>query len=81
VKKYRPDFLIRLASGVMLVLEVKGQESQESETKRKFLAEWIQAVNTHGGFGKWTSDVSFDPADVEGILERHCADAVTAGAF
>ena len=68
VKKYRPDFLIRLHNGVTLVLEVKGIDSQESQAKRRFLAEWVQAVNDHGGFGRWACDVSFDPADVEGIL-------------
>lgn len=68
VKKYRPDFLIRLNSGIMLVLEVKGQDSQESKTKREFLDEWVKAVNGHGGFGRWTWDVSFHPKDVAGIL-------------
>ena len=29
VRKYRPDFLIRLRSGDMLVLETKGQESEK----------------------------------------------------
>lgn len=52
VQKYRPDFLIRLATGKMLVLEVKGQDSQQNRTKREFLAEWVKAVNAHGGFGK-----------------------------
>ena len=50
VKKYRPDFLIRLATGKMLVLEVKGQDTQQDKTKREFLAEWVKAVNQHGGF-------------------------------
>ena len=71
VKKYRPDFLIRLATGKMLVLEVKGQDTQQNKTKREFLDEWVKAVNGHGGLGRWASDVSFDPADVPGILARH----------
>ena len=41
VRKYRPDFLIRLVTGDMLVLEVKGQESEQDKTKRRFLAEWV----------------------------------------
>lgn len=69
VKKYRPDFLIRLKNNTMLALEVKGQDSQENRTKREFLAEWVKAVNTHGGFGQWASAVSFDPKDVGGTLE------------
>ncbi|MGB2985501.1 MAG: hypothetical protein WBE26_06420 [Phycisphaerae bacterium] len=71
VRKYRPDFLVRLTSGTMLVLEVKGQDSQQNRTKREFLSEWVKAVNAHGGFGKWAWDVSFDTADIAGILERH----------
>jgi type III restriction enzyme len=71
VQKYRPDFLVRLTNGKMLVLEVKGQNSQQDGTKRDFLREWVNAVNTHGGFGIWASDVSFSPADLTGILRKH----------
>ena len=53
IRKYRPDFLIRLKSGKMLVLEVKGQDSQENHTKREFLDEWVRAVNAQGAFGAW----------------------------
>jgi type III restriction enzyme len=70
VRKFYPDFLVRLASGQMLVLEVKGQDTAQNQTKRKFLEEWIQAVNAHGGFGRWAWAVSRQPADVAGILEE-----------
>ena len=56
VKKFRPDFLIRLANGVNLILEVKGQDTQENRRKRQFLAEWVTAVNEHAAlaYGKPT---------------------------
>ena len=73
VRKYRPDFLIRLTNGTMLVLEVKGQDSQEDRTKREFLDEWTKAVNAHGGFGCWSWEVSRDPKDIGGILKKHNA--------
>jgi hypothetical protein len=38
----------------MLVLEVKGQDNQELQTKREFLTEWVRAVNEHGGFARWS---------------------------
>ena len=60
-------------TGKMLVLEVKGQDTQQNKTKRQFLAEWVAAVNGHGGFGRWACDVSFDPADIRGILAKHSA--------
>jgi type III restriction enzyme len=71
VKKYRPDFLIRLANRLNLVLEVKGQDTQENRTKRQFLGDWVKAVNEHGGFGKWTWDLSLQPKDVVDILAKY----------
>ena len=71
VRKYRPDFLIRLASGDVLVLETKGQDRDQDRTKRRFLAEWVDAVNAHGGFGRWCWNVSKAPADIRDILARH----------
>lgn len=70
VKKYRPDFIIRLRDGSHLILETKGQDTQQDKTKREFLDEWVRAVNAHGGFGRWAWAVSKNPADVAGILER-----------
>jgi type III restriction enzyme len=71
VKKYRPDFLIRLTNGVHLVLEVKGQDTQENQSKRQFLDEWVKAVNSHGGFGVWAWDVVLQPKEVVAILRKH----------
>ncbi len=68
VRKYRPDFLIRLKSGDMLVLETKGQDNEQNRTKRRFLDEWTRAVNQHGGFGRWLWAVSRDPGDIKDIL-------------
>ena len=77
VRKYRPDFLVRLRPGAMLVLETKGRDSDQDRTKRRFLDEWTRAINAHGGFGHWSWDVSSDPGDIQDILARHArTDAV-----
>ena len=76
VRKYRPDFLIRLTSGDMLVLETKGRDSEQDRTKRQFLDEWVNAVNTHGGFGRWTWAVSTTTGDIPDILARHSSATV-----
>ncbi|MBW2147145.1 MAG: DEAD/DEAH box helicase family protein [Deltaproteobacteria bacterium] len=68
--KYRPDFIIKLSTGSFLVLETKGKETDQDKTKRKFLDEWVRAVNEHGGFGQWKWAVSKDPGDVADILEK-----------
>jgi len=71
ILKYRPDYIVRLTSGGMLILEVKGQDMQQDKTKREFLAEWVQAVNQYGGFGEWSWDVSRNPKDLINILQTH----------
>jgi len=62
--KYRPDYLIRLVNGAMLIVEIKGQDTPKDQTKRRYLAEWVKAVNEHGGFGTWNSDVCLNPSDL-----------------
>ena len=71
IHKFRPDCLIRLANRKTLILEIKGQDDQQQRTKREFLDEWVRAVNGHGGFGVWASDVSFAPLDLLSILQKH----------
>jgi type III restriction enzyme len=70
--KYRPDFLIRLATDEMLVLETKGQETEQDKSKRAALREWVRAVNTHGGFGRWHAEpaISRHPDDIPEILAK-----------
>jgi hypothetical protein len=70
VHKYQPDFIIQLKTGSHLILEVKGQDTQQDRTKREFLDEWVRAVDEHGGFGKWQWAVSTHPSDVAGILQN-----------
>lgn len=72
VRKYIPDFLIRLDNNKMLVLETKGQETDRDKAKRKALEEWIRAVNATGEFGEWYNDISYTPKDVDGIIEKYC---------
>ena len=71
VRKYRPDFLVRFTSGDVLILETKGKDREQDETKHQFLDEWVRAVNEHGGFRRWAWGVSRDPGDVADILARY----------
>ena len=80
VLKYRPDFLIRLRTGKMLVLETKGQPDDQSHAKRRALEHWVDAVNQHGGFGKWASDISYSQGAIKEILARHAGAASSGGA-
>jgi type III restriction enzyme len=70
-RRYVPDFIVRLQNGLTLALEIKGEDSPQNKAKRDALAEWVEAVNAHGGFGAWVSDVAFTPAEVVDIVLRH----------
>ena len=70
-RRYLPDFLVRFSNGRTLVLEIKGEDSEQNRAKRAALEIWVQAVNAKGGFGLWCCDVAFSPAQVMDILLRH----------
>jgi type III restriction enzyme len=72
IRKYYPDFIVKLTNGEYLVLETKGKNDELAKTKGEYLREWINAVNTQGGFGTWHQAISLHPSDLEGILEGFC---------
>lgn len=71
-RRYIPDFIVKFKSGKILALEIKGVDSPQNKAKRAALDEWVAAVNSVGGFGEWTADVAFQPAEIRDILDRHC---------
>jgi len=72
-RNFVPDYLIRLVNGKMLVLEVKGQDSEQNRAKRAAMQTWIQAVNEQGGFGQWCFAVVFEPARIRDVILAHGA--------
>ena len=75
-RRFIPDFLVRLANGRMLALEIKGEDSEQNRAKRAALDTWVKAVNAKGGFGQWCWDVAFQPAQIQDIVHRHGATAL-----
>lgn len=73
-RRYIPDFLIRLTSGKTLVLEIKGEDSEQDRAKRSALDAWVKGVNAKGGFGVWCWDVAFEPSQVHDVLSHAVAD-------
>jgi type III restriction enzyme len=73
-RRFVPDFLIRLANGKTLILEIKGEDSPQNKAKRDALATWVKGVNAKGGFGVWCCDVAFEPVQIRDIISRHAGD-------
>lgn len=66
---YEPDFLVRLAPEVTLVLEIKGYEDDEIKAKHNAAKRWVSAVNNWGQLGKWMFHVCHNPQ----VLDRELA--------
>ena len=67
-RRYLPDFLVRLKNDKMLVLEVKGVETDESRAKHKALREWCEAVSNVKTYGEWVCDTAYSPLEIDGII-------------
>lgn len=70
-RRYIPDFLIRLSNGKTLVLEIKGEDSEQNRAKLAAMRAWVEGVNTKGGFGVWCCDVAYEMARLQDILHLH----------
>ncbi|MBQ3695292.1 MAG: DEAD/DEAH box helicase family protein [Synergistaceae bacterium] len=71
VKRYVPDFFVRLKNNITLILETKGIESEQDKEKKRALSDWIKAVNNTNRFGEWACDMSKSPADIDGIIAKY----------
>jgi type III restriction enzyme len=65
---YEPDFLVKLASGVTLIVEIKGQFYDETEMKHQAADQWLRAVNRWGQLGRWDFLVCRDPQQLGAML-------------
>lgn len=73
-RNFIPDYLIRFTNGKTLVLEVKGQDSEQNKAKRASMQTWIEAINEQGGFGKWCFEVVLEPSRIRDMVMAHAED-------
>jgi type III restriction enzyme len=59
---YSPDFIVRLANDLLLLLEIKGYERDraKNDAKHEAARRWVAAVNNLGDFGKWDFRPCYD---------------------
>jgi len=68
-KTYFPDFIIRFEGERNLILEVKGQTTEQDNAKWQAAKEWVTAVNVNGNFGTWEFKVLDDPKNIFEIVK------------
>jgi type III restriction enzyme len=70
--EYRPDYLVVWRCDeerqVKVILEVKGFEREQDRQKEVAAKRWVDAVNNHGGFGRWAFALCKDPTRVRVAL-------------
>jgi type III restriction enzyme len=66
--RYRPDFIVKLEGGRMLLIEGKGREDEKDLAKSTAAKRWVAAVNAWGKLGEWSHHVCFKKADVTGVI-------------
>jgi type III restriction enzyme len=66
--RYRPDFIVKLANGRMLLIEGKGRKDEKDDAKETAAKRWVAAVNGWGKLGTWSHHVCFKEAEVQAAL-------------
>ncbi|MBN1423939.1 DEAD/DEAH box helicase family protein [Candidatus Fermentibacteria bacterium] len=65
---YEPDYLVRLIDGNMVILEIKGEESEQDRAKHEAARRWISAINNWGRLSRWEFAVCRDPQRITEVL-------------
>jgi type III restriction enzyme len=55
--RYRPDFVVSLTVGIMVLLEGKGDPTEKDNVKATAARRLVQAVNAWGGLGTWVHHI------------------------
>lgn len=67
---YYPDFILKFEGDRHVILEVKGQTTDQDKAKWAAAKEWVRAVNTDASFGQWRFVVLADPKELHNILSK-----------
>ena len=67
-RAYEPDFIVKLANGVHVVLEIKGRTHDDTDVKHQAARRWVAAVNHWGRLGEWAFLVCRNPQSLDGAL-------------
>jgi type III restriction enzyme len=69
--RYIPDFIALLDIGLTLVIETKGQYTDDADLKAKAAERWVNAVNEDGNWEFWRYVVVKDPTKLPKLLDGH----------
>ena len=76
--RYRPDFLIKLRSGVSLLIEGKGREFEKDAAKLTAARRWVEAINAWGQLGQWAHAMCWNEGEVPDIIKKAMSGALVS---
>ena len=72
--RYRPDFVVHLTNGLVLLLEGKGDPDEKDDAKATAARRWVEAVNTWRGLGTWQHEICYDAGTLSSRFGALCGD-------
>jgi type III restriction enzyme len=79
--RYVPDFIIVTDKGFNVIVEIKGQVTDDADAKAKAAQRWVKAVNRLGQHGTWRYLLVTDPGKLGIALNEHTTDKWDEGQF
>jgi len=67
--RYRPDFIVRLTTSKMLLIEGKGRPDEKDDAKATAARRWLEAVNAWGKLGHWDHAICNKRTEVGAAIE------------
>jgi type III restriction enzyme len=65
---YIPDFIVRMDTGVHLILEPKGYDAL-ADVKAQAAQRWVDAVNAEGSYGEWRYELARKVPEIPSLLD------------
>jgi type III restriction enzyme len=66
--RYVPDFIVVTDTGLNVIVEIKGQVTDDADAKAKAAQRWVDAVNRLGQHGEWRYLLVTDPGRMADAL-------------
>lgn len=79
--RYVPDFIVVTDTDTQVIVEIKGQVTDDSDIKAKAAQRWVAAVNRLGQHGKWHYLLVTDPGRIAGLFNDYSKEKWDEGQF
>lgn len=79
--RYVPDFIVETDCALDLIVEIKGQVTDDADVKVKAAQRWVNAVNRLGQHGTWHYLLVTDPAALGNALNAYATAKWDEGQF